>query len=201
MEHSLDRATRDKFASSTDQTNVTAGNACWETPPAIYADLDSIFGFDIDLCADSQRALAEVWFGPGSGYSEDLLAADWWYYGATGFCNPPYGRFIGKVLEAAVLQAGRGFTSVHLLPLRLTKAMRWAIFGSGYVAEWWFPDKRITFYENGTPRLAPDKTGKLRPTSAMFDSTILVFKPTAYAKPRYQPFTPLIREYKVPKHV
>ena len=48
----MNRETRDKFASGTDQADLTTGNACWQTPPAIFAQLNHDFGpFEIDLTA------------------------------------------------------------------------------------------------------------------------------------------------------
>ena len=63
----MKRETRDKFASGTKQSDLTTGNACWETPPAVFAKLSEDFGpFDVDLTADARRHLCPVWFGPDS---------------------------------------------------------------------------------------------------------------------------------------
>lgn len=67
----MNRATRDKFASGTDQADLTTGNACWETAPLVFQKLAEDFGpFDIDLTADAQRALCRVWFGPDSSVGQ-----------------------------------------------------------------------------------------------------------------------------------
>lgn len=192
----MDRATRDKFASGTDQSDLTAGNACWQTPPAIFADLNDRYSFDIDLCADHERALCDVWFGPGSEFAEDALTAWWSEWGSVGFCNPPYGVFIGKVLARADVEAKLGFWSVILLPLRMNKAMRGAIFESKSVVEWLICDKRIAFWENGAPRWNAKALAKGLhvPDTALFDSTILVFGPGHHEYPR-------VAEYRVPPHV
>ncbi len=190
----MNRATRDKFTSGTNQVDVTGGNACWQTPPAVFEKLHDEFAFDIDLFADAGRALAPVWFGPGSEFAEDALATVWGEWGTTGFANPPYGAFIGDVLVKAEFAAMNGFTSVHLIPLRMTKALRWAVFTSKRVSDWLFPDRRITFFENGAPRLYRNKQGLLVPASALFDSTILVFRPGVHLHPK-------VREWRVPDHV
>jgi phage N-6-adenine-methyltransferase len=186
----VDAATRELITSGTDQDDVTGGNACWQTPPAIYDKLDSEFQFDIDLFSDNERALHQVFFGPGSELAEDALTVDWVAYGEAGFSNPPYGRFIRKVLAKAVEQAQCGFTSVHLIPHRMTVPVRQALFRSKSVREWLIPSSRITFFENGKPRL--DSKGN--PMPALFDSTILVFSPGVWETPR-------VREWKVPDHV
>jgi hypothetical protein len=191
----MDRATRDKFASGTDQTDVTTGNACWETAPAVFRKLHNEYGFDIDLFADKQRALMPIWLGPGSEYAEDALTVPWTSFGSVGFWNCPYGAFIAKAVAKAIEEAREGFRSLGLIPLRMTKPVRRAIFESGMVEEWLFPDKRLTFFENGKPRLAYDKkTGLWKPTSALFDSTILVFGPDA-------PRRPIVKPWTVPDHV
>lgn len=187
----VNKATQARITSGTDQSNLTGGNATWQTPPAIYQELNEAFCFDIDLFADDERALASVWFGPGSDYEHDALAADWHLYGRTGFSNPPYGRFLRDVLAKAADEAQLGFQSVHLIPMRMTVPVRQALFRSGRVSDWLIPDRRITFYENGAPRL--DARGT--PMPALFDSTILVFSPGTYFS------APVVREWKVPSHI
>lgn len=185
----MDQATRELITSGTNQDDLTGGNACWQTPPAIYDALDREFQFDVDLFADGRRALHPVWFGPGSDYEEDAITAEWSAYGQNGFSNPPYGRFIRQVLAKAAEQAQCGFTSVHLIPHRMTVPVRQALFRSESVREWLIPDSRIVFFENGQPRL--DAKGV--PMPALFDSTILVFAPGVWM--------PRVREWEVPEHV
>lgn len=185
----MNRRTRELVTSGTDQSDLTGGNATWQTPPAVFLKLHDEFGFDIDLFADAERALHDVWFGPGSARAEDALAAKWSAYGGTGFWNPPYGRFLKRVLQKAEIEARMGFRSVGLIPLRMTRPLRAALFDSATVEQWLFPNKRITFYENGAPRL--DAQG--RPMPAVFDSTIVVFGPHARCQP-------LVAEWRVPKH-
>ena len=186
----MNRATRDKFASATDQSDLTAGNSCWETAPAIFAKLQEEYGFDVDLTADAQRALLPVWFGPGSPHAEDALLAPWTQYGTFGYSNPPYGAFIPKILRKAEAEASDGFSSLFVLPLRLTRGFRASVFHSHSVSEWLHPDKRLTFFENGEPR----RDAKGTPTTAMFDSTILILRPGYFEYPR-------IAEWRVPDHV
>jgi hypothetical protein len=98
----MNRATRDKFATRTDQTALDGGNACWETAPKVFAKLNEDFGpFDLDLTANTSNHLAP-WFGPGSPLSMEIDGADractdclivpWHRFGHNGYSNPPYGR-------------------------------------------------------------------------------------------------------------
>ena len=172
----MNRATRDKFTAGTDQSKLTSGSACWETVPAVFAKLNEDFGpFDIDLTADPARHLCPVWFGPGSAVEQDALSGDWYKHGKSGYSNPPYGRFVARMLAHARGQARAfGFTTTLLLPMRVTIAFREHVISAPSV-ELWFSDSRLIFWENGAPRLNP-KTGK--PDAALFDSIIVRFGPS-----------------------
>lgn len=172
--------------------NLTSGNACWETPPAIFAKLNDEFNFEIDLCADPARHLCPTYFGPSSPFHTNALQAPWAMFGKVGYCNPPYGPFVPYILRAAWLATDYGFTTALLLPMRATKAFhQYIIAPRPYgAAELRFCDKRITFWENGAPRINP-KTGK--PDPAPFDSIIVIYRPGS---------TELkVSPWNVPKHV
>ncbi len=206
----MNRATRDKVVSSTNRVDLTSGNAVWETAPIIFEKLNEDFGpFDIDLTADAQRHLCPVWFGPGSPFGRggyDALAVnalddpqadgDWSAFGVErGYSNPPYGPFIQKILPLAKANAQHcGFTSLFLLPLRVTKTFKAHVLRGA--SDLIFPDKRLVFFENGIPRCTAGKNGKLHADTAVFDSILV----------RYAPGTPedaypKIGIWKVPKHV
>lgn len=182
----MNNATKNKLMSGTKQADLTTGNACWETPPLVFAKLVEDFGpFDLDLTADPQRHLCPVWFGPGSPVEEyDALTAEWPGYGHSGYSNPPYGPFIQKLLARAHVWRDHGFASTLLLPMRVTKGFKKHIIGGG--AELFFCDKRITFFEDGVPRLnerlfrTPRKDGQPRVPrgdGSVFDSIIVRFDP------------------------
>lgn len=180
----MNRETRDKFASGT-QKDLTTGNACWETAPAVYRKIAKDYGpFEIDICADASRALAPIWFGPGSPYGEDALCTPWHEFGSTGYCNPPYGPFVQRILRKALAETGRGFTSTFLLPMRVTRAfLNCCLRGADRID---FSDKRLLFWENGKPRYSVNKkTGLLRdkPDAAMFDSIIVKFSAFGNGRP------------------
>lgn len=198
----MDRATRDKLVSGTTQDDLTTGNACWETPPLVFAKLNEDFGpFDVDLTADAQRHLCPIWFGPDSNVGEfDALTADWYSHGRNGYSNPPYGPFIQRLLKVARTWRGHGFASTLLLPMRVTKGFKDHIIDGG--AELFFCDKRITFFENGVPRLNERqllKRGKngqpLKPhgDGSVFDSIIVRFDPRIRNTD--------VKLWNVPKHV
>lgn len=197
----MNRTTRDKLTAGTNQADLTAGSACTETPPAVFQDLNNRFGpFVIDLCANTENHCCPIWFGPGSPLlAEDALTANWRAHARVKkvFSNPPYGKFAAKMLEKAVSEAKRGQPSVHLLPMRATKAFhRYVLSGASKLL---FCDKRITFFEGGRPRLTLcAKTGRMAPTAALFDSIIVVYYPIGR---RRKHAAPTCGTYRVPEHV
>ena len=197
----MDRATRDKFASGTDQSDVTTGNACWETAPEVFAKLNDDFGpFDVDICADAGRKLCPVFFGPGSSVGEpDAMKCDWHRHGTNGFDNPPYGRFVQAILLKAKNESRRGFSSTHLLPMRVTMAFKNNVLGGhariGGASELLFCDSRLVFHENGQPRWNKKHLaeGRYVGDSAMFDSIVVRFE-AGYVGPLR------VGLWKVPEH-
>lgn len=83
----------------------------WSTPQDFYDELNREFGFVLDACALQCNAKCKVFFSP----DEDGLRQDW---ASVTWCNPPYGREIGKWVRKARLEAERGNTVVCLLPAR-----------------------------------------------------------------------------------
>lgn len=189
----MDRPTRDKFTATTND-DPTKGNACLETPPAVFLKLQHDFGpFDIDLTADTTRHLLPVWFGPGSPFHPDALTAPWLAHGKHGYSNPPYGRFVRYILLKAKQEAVKGFASTFLLPLRASRAFhQHVLYGA---AELWFCNKRITFWENGAPKLTLTKKGTHEVTGALFDSIIVRYASGL----RFSP--PRAGSWEVPPHV
>ena len=88
------------FTSATDE---------WATPQGLFNQLDETFHFEIDVCASAENAKCERYFTK----EQDGLQQDWG--GAVIWCNPPYGREIGKWVEKCAKRIG---VSVMLLPAR-----------------------------------------------------------------------------------
>ena len=87
----------------------------WETPQDFFDSVDDEFHFNIDVCALPQNAKCKQYYTP----KLDSLKQTW---KGTCWCNPPYGREIGKWVEKAVLSAREGATVVMLLPARTDTA-------------------------------------------------------------------------------
>ena len=80
----------------------------WETPQDLFDKLDAEFHFELDVCALPDNAKCKRYYTP----EQDGLSQKW---GGCCWCNPPYGRQIGKWVRKA---AESGTTVVMLLPAR-----------------------------------------------------------------------------------
>ena len=126
----------------------------WSTPQAFFDELNREFRFTTDVCALPENAKCEHYFTP----EQDGLAQKW-----TGmcWCNPPYGREIGKWVQKASESAQSGVTVVMLLPARTdTKWFHGYIYGR---AEIRFVAGRLKF--GGSKNSAP------------FPCMVVVFRP------------------------
>lgn len=96
--------TKGVFSSQTDE---------WETPQSLFDELNTEFHFDLDPCAtDENHKCAEYYTK-----ADDGLAKNWG--GRSVYCNPPYGRQIGKWVRKAYEEAQNpGTTVVLLVPAR-----------------------------------------------------------------------------------
>lgn len=86
----------------------------WRTPMGFFRKLDQEFQFVLDAAASPENAKCSLYFSP----DDDGLHQSWQLGGAV-FCNPPYGREIGKWVKKAYEEFVRGeVTIVMLIPAR-----------------------------------------------------------------------------------
>lgn len=126
----------------------------WATPSQLYEYLDTEFGFEMDVCANSLNAQSSNFL------FENALESAW-----RGICwmNPPYGRGIGKWIQKAFESSRNGAVVVCLLPARTDTS-------------WWHDyclKGEIRFLRG---RLCFDDEKKKR---APFPSAIVIFRKTA----------------------
>lgn len=86
----------------------TSNTDLWATPQNLFDKLNEEFCFTIDVCAIPDNAKCDRYFTP----EMDGLKQEW---AGTVWCNPPYGRQIGKWVEKAYKS---DCTVVMLLPAR-----------------------------------------------------------------------------------
>lgn len=146
------------FSSATDE---------WATPQALFDQLHTEFGFDLDVAATGENTKCPEWLGPGS-LMPDALVVGW--APLVCWCNPPYSKGLqGKFIAKAAQERLCGATSVLLLPARTdTKAFHAHI----YDATTWQPRDGVEI------RLLK---GRLKfggaTNSAPFPSMVVVFRP------------------------
>ena len=78
----------------------------WETPQDFFDKLDTEFHFTMDACAVKQNAKCERFISP----QEDGLSKPW---EGVVWCNPPYGKTIGKWVQKAYTSAQGGGNGGH----------------------------------------------------------------------------------------
>lgn len=137
------------FSSKTDQ---------WSTPQDLFDELDKEFHFTLDPCADETNHKCEKYYTK----EQDGLEQTW--VNETVFCNPPYGKEIGKWVEKCYLSA-KAYTHticVMLIPARTdTKWFHNYIYNN--------PNTEVRFLK-GRLKFGDSKN------SAPFPSMIVVFR-------------------------
>lgn len=132
------------------RVHFSSATDLWETPQSFFDELNREFHFETDVCAMPENAKCEKYFTP----EHDGLKQEW-----TGvcWCNPPYGRQIGKWVEKA---AKSDATVVMLVPARTDTA--------------WFHDWILPFAEVRFVR------GRLKfggaENSAPFPSMVVIYR-------------------------
>ena len=94
---------------------LSSKNMCWCTPQDFFDKLNEEFSFTLDAAATDKTAKCPLYFTPET----DGLKSSWKVAGGgTVFCNPPYGREIGKWVQKAYEEAQAGTPIVLLIPAR-----------------------------------------------------------------------------------
>lgn len=84
----------------------------WTTPQDFFDELDKEFYFTLDPCALPESAKCKAFFTP----DDDGLKQSW--VGQVVFCNPPYGREVGKWVKKCYDESMNGAVVVLLIPAR-----------------------------------------------------------------------------------
>lgn len=79
----------------------------WATPQEFFDDLNNEFNFTLDPCATKENAKCAKFYTK----EDDGLSKSW--DNEMVFCNPPYGREIGKWVEKASKAMGGGSSDVN----------------------------------------------------------------------------------------
>lgn len=99
----------------------------WETPQDFFDKLNEEFHFNLDVCASDTNHKCNEWFDENVNGLEmhwfltspsKHIGDTGYFYPATCWMNPPYGREIGKWVKKAYEESRKGCTVVCLLPAR-----------------------------------------------------------------------------------
>ena len=90
---------------------LSSKNMCWCTPQDFFDALNEEFNFVLDPAATDNTAKCALYYTPET----DGLSQSWDRGGAV-FCNPPYGREIGKWVKKAFEEARGGVSRSFAYP-------------------------------------------------------------------------------------
>jgi len=99
---------------ATQQTMFSSASGEWRTPKDFFDFCNREFHFLVDAGATRKNALCVRYLGLDNGY--DALSCDW---GPSTWCNPPYGRKIGKWIKKGYEESLKHRLVVMLLPGRI----------------------------------------------------------------------------------
>lgn len=128
---------------------LSSENMNWCTPQQFFDELNDEFHFVLDAAATDKSAKCPVYFTP----ENDALSQSWDVGGAV-FCNPPYGRQIGKWVEKAYMESLKGVKIVLLIPSR-TDTSYFHDFINGVASEIRFIRGRLHFTDEDGNASAP----------------------------------------------
>lgn len=174
----------------------------WATPPEFMDRLHDHLGikqFDLDAAALPFNKKAPKYIGPPSmrpmldklpaehhPVAIDSRLSSWGGHGEYVFFNPPYGRDVGPMMDAAVRNAYKHRITVATLTF-MRSDTKWFQRNAFAAHEWLVVQGRLKFLgADGKPLL--DKHG--RPQSAPAPSVVLIFDGW---KPR--PESPTVRRF------
>lgn len=138
------------------KTMFSSGTDLWATPQWLFDELNNEFHFDLDVCANAENhKCAKYYTKEQNGLIQPWIDNVW--------CNPPYGREIGKWITKAYISAYHNIgVIVMLLPARTdTKWFHEYIYNQ--------PNTEIRFIK-GRLKFGDSKN------SAPFPSMIVIFR-------------------------
>lgn len=149
------------------QALLSSKDMDWCTPDDFFAELDREFLFALDAAATKENAKCAQYYSPET----DGLSQPWTGRGGAVFCNPPYGRAIGKWVRKAYDESRKGATVVMLIPARTDTA---------YFHDYILGKAEIRFIRGRLHFKRPGCSGE----SAPFPSMLAIFRPEADAPER-----------------
>lgn len=151
------------------QTLFSSKSNEWETPQDLFDKLNTTYHFTLDPCSTHENAKCPKHYT----IEENGLKQSW--QGEIVFCNPPYGREIGKWVKKAYDEAMKGTKIVMLIPARVdTKWFHQYLYKqeeNGIRVE--FIKGRLKFINRTLPSWRAD--GNFKASPATFPSMLIYF--------------------------
>ena len=140
----------------------------WETPQDLFDKLNAEFHFTLDPCCREYNHKCDKYFTQ----EDDGLHKSW--LGEVVFCNPPYGKSIGKWVEKCYNEyKENGTTIVMLIPSR-TDTSWFHKYIWHEATEIRFVEGRLRFINRTFPSWREDGNFKVSP--APFPSMIVIYR-------------------------
>ncbi len=118
----------------------------WATPQDLFDKLDATFHFTLDPCATPENAKCAKFYTK----EQDGLKQDWG--GEVIWCNPPYGREIGKWIQKCAEHKG---VAVMLIPARTDTRWWHSYIDKNPDAHVYFIKGRLKFGDGKNPAPFP----------------------------------------------
>lgn len=141
------------------KTLFSSANNEWGTPQFLFEELNDKYHFTLDPCSTDENAKCSKHYT----IEDNGLSKEW--INEIVFCNPPYGKEIGKWAEKCYQESCKGVKIVMLVPARVdTKWFHNFIYQK--------PNVRIEFIKG---RLKFENPLCSKPANAPFPSMLVYF--------------------------
>ena len=141
----------------------------WETPQNLFDQLNAEFHFTLDPCCQEYNHKCEKYYTP----KEDGFRQNW--EGEIVFCNPPYGKTIGKWVQKCWEEHKQHNTTIVMLIPSRTDTKWFHKYILNEATEIRYIQGRLKFVNRTFPSWRED--GNFRISPAPFPSMIVVYKP------------------------
>lgn len=140
----------------------------WRTPKKLFDKINEEHHFELDAAATKENSLCEHFYT----IEDDALKQDWSKYKSV-WCNPPYGRLIGKFVKKAYEESEKGCLVFMLIPARPDTKWWHEYCSKGFV---WFIKGRLKFYKDDVTNLqsAPFPSALIKFDKYTFSGTVYI---------------------------
>lgn len=145
------------------KASLSSKSSHWETPIKLFNLLNEEFSFELDAAANKENAKCKAYFTQ----EDNPLERDW---AKSTFCNPPYGKIIGKFVKKAYEESLKGCLVCLLIPSRTDTKFFHNYCSKGEIR---FIKGRLKFINRSFPSFREDGNFKISP--APFPSCIVIF--------------------------